>query len=86
VLWPEPRPVVLPPVLETALLEGQRVWMRYRDSHGRISERWVDPLDVTSRGRTAYLVAYCHRHGEQRTFRLDRILEMQLEPNLGEPL
>jgi len=79
VLWPTPPDLDLPPPLETALAEGRRLWLRYRSQSGRVSERWVEPLDVTGSGQSLYLAAYCLSRGEQRTFRMDRILEMQLD-------
>lgn len=80
VLWPEAPTHELPPILEQALSEGRRLWLRYRSQQGRVSERWVEPLDVTGRGNSVYLAAYCLLRGEQRLFRMDRILEMHLEP------
>lgn len=80
VLWPEAPHPTLPPVLEAALAGHRRLWLRYRSSEGRVSERWVEPLDVSASDTGTYLVAYCLERGEQRLFRLDRILEMQLEP------
>ena len=80
VLWPEPELPDLPHVLETALVERRRLWLRYRNSSGHISERWVEPLDVSGNDVSVYLVAHCLHRGEQRTFRLDRIVEMRLEP------
>ena len=82
VLWPEPQTRALPPVLETALSEGRRLWLRYRSPQGQVSERWVEPLDVSDDGQTVYLAAYCLERCDQRTFRLDRILEMRLD---GDP-
>lgn len=79
VLWPEPQMRSLPPMVETAMSEGRRLWLRYRSPQGQVSERWVEPLDVTGDGATLYLAAYCLERGEQRTFRMDRILEMRLE-------
>lgn len=79
VLWPEPPSLTLPPPLETALGDGRRLWLRYRNQQGQVSERWVEPLDVTGDGRTLYLAAYCLEQAEQRTFRLDRILAMRLD-------
>jgi DNA polymerase-3 subunit epsilon len=79
VLWPEQQTRALPPLLETALAENRRLWMRYRNQQGHISERWVEPLDVTDDGQALYLAAYCLSHGEQRTFRMDRILAMRLD-------
>jgi proteasome accessory factor C len=84
VLWPEPHSLALPPLLETALSEGRRLWLRYRSPQGQVSERWVEPLDVTGDGQTVYLAAYCLQRGEQRTFRLDRIVEMRLDGDLGD--
>ncbi len=82
VLWPEPAPITLPPDLETALAEGRQLWLRYRGQNGRISERWVEPLDVTGDGELVYLSAYCQSRGEERIFRLDRVLEMRLESDV----
>ncbi len=82
VLWPEPQATALPPPLETALAEGRRLWMRYRNQQGQVSERWVEPLDVTDDGQSVYLAAYCLARGEQRTFRMDRILAMRVD---GDP-
>jgi DNA polymerase-3 subunit epsilon len=83
VLWPEAPVLRVPAALETALAERRRLWLRYRSQDGRISERWVEPLDVTGNNRSTYLVAYCLQRGEQRLFRVDRILEMHLESELG---
>lgn len=77
--WPDNKPSHLPPDLATALSEGRRLWLRYRSGNGRISERWVEPLDVTGSDSGTYLAAYCLLRGEQRTFRMDRILDMRLE-------
>ena len=79
VLWPEQRTRALPDALATALAEKRRLWMRYRNQQGQISERWIEPLDVTDDGQTVYLAAYCLSQGEQRTFRMDRILAMRLD-------
>lgn len=83
VLWPDVQTVEVPPPLAEAMSTKRRLWLRYRSQDGRISERWVEPLDVTSNDRSAYLVAYCMQRGEQRIFRLDRILDMRLESDQG---
>lgn len=79
VLWPEPSALSLPAVLETALAEQRPLWLRYRSQNGHVSERWVEPLDVTGDDVTIYLTAYCQLRGEQRVFRLDRVVEMRLD-------
>ncbi len=72
--WPLTRWEGLPAPLQEALRHRRRLWLRYLDNQGRATERWVEPLDVSQ----GYLIAYCHLRGAQRTFRLDRILEMHL--------
>lgn len=87
VLWPAAKPRALPAPLSQALAEQRRIWLRYRSQNGRISERWVEPLDISGNDHGTYLVGYCHLRGEQRLFRLDRILDMRLEPDVqGAPL
>lgn len=77
--WPSPLPrEELPPVLGEALTKRRALFLRYCSSEGQISERTVEPLRVGSYQGAVYLVARCMLRGEQRTFRLDRIVEMRL--------
>ena len=56
-----------------ALSTGRRLWLRYR-SEGRVTEREVSPIRLEG----GYLVAFCHLRNEERSFRLDRILELRV--------
>ncbi len=76
--WPSNQWGNLPPALREALQSRRRLWLRYMNESGGFTERWVEPLDVSE----SYLIAYCHLRQAQRTFRLDRILEMRLEDGL----
>lgn len=67
----------VPADLGDALRHGCEIRISYISAQGNRSERVVDPIDVVVRRGSAYLVAYCHLREEQRTFRLDRILEWQ---------
>jgi hypothetical protein len=69
--------------LEQAIAEGATVEMRYYTA-GREHEmtRRVDPLRLEWRGEVAYLVAHCHLRGEQRVFRVDRIAELEILPQV----
>jgi len=73
--WPSVAWDHLPPPLQEALRSGRRLWLRYLSPYQGLTERWVQPLDVSN----GYLIAYCHLRGAQRTFRLDRILDMRLD-------
>jgi DNA polymerase-3 subunit epsilon len=67
----------LPPQLAEAVSSGQMLFLRYVDASGRETERVVRPLHVTTQRGELYLIAYCHLREDQRTFRLDRIVEMK---------
>lgn len=66
--------------LERACYDHRTVRMIYytasRDQH---TERQLDPYLVQiSFGSEAYVVGYCHRRQEVRTFRVDRIQELEI--------
>lgn len=71
----------LPSELVEAMQCGGTLYLRYRAGNGSVTERWVAPKRVDDRWGRRYLVAYCYLRREERSFRLDRILE--LSP--GEP-
>ncbi|MFQ6016391.1 MAG: exonuclease domain-containing protein, partial [Anaerolineae bacterium] len=77
--FPIPAEVPLPPDIDEALHSGRRLRLRYVSAQGHETRRIVEPLQVTAYGDYQYLVAYCFLRQEQRTFRLDRIVEMHLE-------
>ncbi len=69
----------LPPALEEALRLNRKIFMRYVDNFGEQTERWVSPIRVSADRDYLYLRAYCHLRNGERSFRLDRVLEMQVE-------
>jgi DNA polymerase III epsilon subunit family exonuclease len=77
--FPDSSALPLPPTIAEALESGGRVRMRYVDGRGRETERAVRPLRVSAQGGNLYLVAHCYRRDALRTFRLDRVVEMELE-------
>ncbi|MEW5920379.1 MAG: WYL domain-containing transcriptional regulator [Bacillota bacterium] len=42
-------------------------------SSGEVSERLIDPYDFYWNKGNLYLAAYCHKHHQMRSFRIDRI-------------
>jgi DNA polymerase-3 subunit epsilon len=77
--YPHPCAVPLPPAIAEALGSGGRVRMRYVNAAGQETDRLVQPLRVQEDRGYLYLIAHCYRTGEQRTFRLDRVIEMTVE-------
>ncbi len=76
--WPE-EGVYLPTELSEAINSGKRLFIKYVDKDGEISERWISPKEVIGLADYIYLQAYCHTREAERTFRLDRIIEVAVE-------
>lgn len=72
-LAPEGDPAVVAAVWR-ALADHQRMRIRYISAADVMSEREVDPISMHTEDAHAYLVAWCHRAGARRTFRLDRVV------------
>ena len=69
--------VVVPDLLQEALQNGRSLRILYESRSGD-SRRKITPLYPTWFNGHHYVVAYCHYSDEQRTFRLDRIIEAEL--------
>lgn len=59
-----------------ALLDGKRLFLAYESRGGEQTERWVDPIELSSIDGEPCLVAYCHLREEQRTFLLRGIVRL----------
>ena len=78
---------VLPPVqpqsrfitlLSSAVQQRQRVFLRYEAWNGDESERDFDPYGIVFNDGYWYTSGYCHLRRDLRTFRLDRILALEM--------
>jgi DNA polymerase-3 subunit epsilon len=76
--WPK-EGIYLPVELGEALQSEKRLRIIYRDRFGEDSERWVTPYQVTGLSDYLYLRAYCHLREAERTFRLDRVVNIAVE-------
>lgn len=76
--WPQ-EGVYLPTELSEAIYSGKRLFIKYMDKNGEVSERWVTPKEVIGLADYIYLRAHCHTRNAERTFRLDRIIEVAVE-------
>jgi len=70
--------VPLPPELAEALGGRRRLQLRYVSAHQVETVREVEPLEVMPLGDYLYLRAFCHLRGGERTFRLDRVVQMEV--------
>ncbi len=76
--WPNDG-IQLPTELGEALYSGRRVHITYVDANGEHTRRWVTPLQVLGLADYIYLQGYCHLRQAERSFRLDRIVELEVE-------
>ena len=74
-----PQELNLPPAIEEALQSKKRLFIRYVDRKGDISERWITPKQILALNDYLYIVAHCHMRDDERNFRLDRIEQMEIE-------
>jgi predicted DNA-binding transcriptional regulator YafY len=64
--------------LSMAINQRQRVHLRYRAFDEQESERDFDPYGIVFHDTYWYTAGYCHLRQSLRTFRLDRILSLDL--------
>jgi DNA polymerase III subunit epsilon len=76
--WPNDG-IQLPVELNEAIQSGRRLRITYVDGKGKRSKRWVTPYQVIGLSDYLYLQAYCHLRDDERSFRLDRILNINVE-------
>jgi hypothetical protein len=62
--------------LETAIATGTPLTLTYIDTHAQRTQRVIHPLRLEERWGQTYLVADCELRGEERHFRLDRIIRV----------
>lgn len=72
--------VPIPPHIGEVVAAGKQLSITYVDGVGHETRRSITPQEVYSVRGSVYLVAHCHLRGEDRTFRVDRIVEFDLRP------
>jgi DNA polymerase III epsilon subunit family exonuclease len=71
-----PRESLLPLALEEALEQRKPVMMEYLDARQSRTRRVIQPLHVRRRKGELIMIAHCQLRGDQRTFKLERIVEI----------
>lgn len=77
---------LLTTTMHTALDTRQRLFLRYKASNAEETQRTVLPLELQYERGHAYLRAYCHMRQDERHFRLDRIVELELSRDDAAPI
>ncbi|MEW6040676.1 MAG: WYL domain-containing protein, partial [Elusimicrobiota bacterium] len=68
----------LPIIIEEAIKNRRKIHIKYISSEGKLSERVVEPKEVVFKCNALYLIGYCHLRGEERSFKLERFLRVEL--------
>jgi DNA polymerase III subunit epsilon len=76
--WPNDG-IQLPAQLGEAIYSGKRIQITYVDKDGERTTRWITPIQVMGLADYIYLRAHCHLRNDERTFRLDRIVELRVD-------
>ena len=72
--------------LSVAVQQRQQLHLRYLSFHGDESERAYDPYGIVFHDGYWYTSGYCHLRNDLRTFRIDRIVELEpLEQSFERP-
>jgi len=65
--------------IQQAIDLGVKLKIKYFSrSEAEVTERLVTPKEITQERNREYLVGYCHLRGEERTFRIDGILHIEV--------
>lgn len=65
--------------IQEAIDLGVKIRIKYLSSTGaEVSEREVIPKEIKQKNSRSYLIGYCYLRGEERTFRIDGILHLQI--------
>jgi predicted DNA-binding transcriptional regulator YafY len=59
----------------TQIHEGKKITLRYRDEHGRDSERTIWPIAIGYLEAVRILAAWCELRRDFRSFRTDRVID-----------
>ncbi|MEA1011854.1 WYL domain-containing protein [Bacillus cereus] len=64
--------------LQEAFSRGNKVRIKYKNSHGRKSERTIEPYGFVHYNEFLYCVAFCHNRQEIRKFKLVRMKDIRV--------
>ena len=65
-------------LLRSAVIRRRNIKIRYAGSYEKISERVVQPYKLVYKAKAWYLQAFCTEKQDWRTFKLNRILDLEM--------
>jgi len=73
------------PIIQEGIKNKKLLSFKYVDQNGNVSKRTVEPYKVTKRGRDIILFAYCIDNKGIRSFKLEKIVNIEVLPYNFEP-
>jgi DNA polymerase III epsilon subunit family exonuclease len=64
--------------IQEAIGLGVKLKIKYISSLGEVTEREVTPKEIRQENKRAYLLGHCALRGEERSFRIDGILHLEI--------
>lgn len=65
--------------IQKAIDFGLRLKIKYYSSSGaEVTERRVTPKEIRQEGKSTYVIGYCHLRKDERTFKLNAILNLEI--------
>lgn len=65
-------------LLKSAIIQRRNIKIHYASAHGTASERTVEPYKLAYKANAWYLKAFCTEKQDWRTFKLNRILDLEI--------
>lgn len=72
-------------LVKSALQENRLLSFTYMDGHGNKTRRTVEPYQLVLKSNHWYFQGYCRSKNDYRLFRLSRMTELQMLPEIYEP-
>lgn len=72
--------------LKSAIINHRTVTIDYVDSYGGRSKRNINPLKFFYKAKEWYIKAYCIQKDDFRTFKFNRILELEITKDVFDPM
>ena len=65
-------------IIRQASVEDKKVFIHYRKGNGGLSERVIGGIIPSEEYGEGYIEAFCYKQNDNRTFRIDRILDARI--------
>lgn len=76
--WTERIEIPCLEAIRTAVWRTRKLWIEYRKVNGEVSSRTIHPYGLVVKKEEWYLIAYCEKSAQIRTFKCERVASTEL--------